>query len=268
MKETKPCENNQLFLEQYLDNELSYAESAAMESHISHCESCRSHAEKIRQIKKAIREIHRKERLSSSERLFFENLIAATPSSDRFSLRGFLTALPRPVLSLVGAVSIATVIVILLHARLAQIDRENESLVGEIVRAHESKLPDEFSTADIESVMRKNLEFPHARLPRFIKDNSIIKARFSQIGKHPFASVKVTGPHGNGTLMVTRKNEDLKRIFTHATCVPDLTCRAQRLSREGKDILFWEDHGGNYLFVTSDHLLADHVVNLVSNEGP
>ncbi len=267
MSGDRPCDDNRLFIEQYVDGELSYAEGSEIANHIKHCSACRSYYEKIHRLKELMRTTAQKERLSSAERLAFENLIQESSKPHRLSPRSLFDILPRPALLLAG-VTIGTVLFVsALYAYLTALDHRNDLLIAEIMQVHESKLPDEFlGSDDIESALRKNLDLPRAHLPRFVKEQPVVKARFSHLGPQPVASMKITGPHGKGTLLVTRPHRELKSIFANGACVPDLTCRAQRLSRNGKDMLFWEGKEGNYVFIADDRRMGDHLARLINAE--
>lgn len=267
MSGVRSCDDNRLFIEQYADGELSYAESAEVAAHLEQCSLCRSRYEDLRRLKGLLRATAEEERLSSTERLAFEDLIRTAPGPRRPSLSEMFGLLPRPVLLLAGVPAGAILFVALVYAYLAALDHRNDLLIGEIMQAHESKLPDEFvGSDDIESALRKNLDLPRTNLPRFVKEQPIVKARFSHLGTQPAASMKISGPHGKGTLLVTRPHKDLKKIFADGACVPDLTCRAQRLSRHGKDMLFWEGKEGDYLFVADDRRTGDHLMRLIGTE--
>jgi len=267
MDGARSCDDNRLFIEQYADHELSYADSAAMAAHLTACPVCRARFEELKRLKAEMRAADRDERLSSDERLAIENLVTRTAAAHRSLLKGFRAHIPRPAALLAGAALATVVTIALLYDRLATADRDGDLLVSEIMQVHESQLPDEFGTADdIESVVRANLDLPRARIPRFVKDQPILKARFSHIGRLPAASVHIADGHGAGTLMVTHRNDDLKKMFSDGACVPELTCRAHRISRRGKDLVYWEDTGGDYLFVSDDRRMTDHFVHLIGDE--
>ena len=72
---------------------------------------------------------------------------------------------------------------------------------------------------------------------------------------------------GNGTLMVTHKNDDMKKLFTAADCVHEVKdCRAHKRTMKGKDLLYWEENEGNYLFVSDNRPMTNGMVQLISAE--
>ncbi len=249
----------------YLDGELGEDVVRRIETHLAACPACRARHEEIRRLKENLCAAA-SERLTASERIFLEQIIRSTRPPRR-SLREIFPLIPRPAI-LISAVTVTLfVMVALLYAYLVALDRKNDLLVAEIMQVHESTLPDEFSTEkDLESALRKNLDIPNARVPRFVKERPVVKARFSHLGKQPVASMRITGAHGGGTLLISRPHEDLKKIFEHGACVPDHLCRAQRLSRHGKDMLFWEEAGNTYLFVADDHRTNENLARLIATD--
>jgi len=257
---------NRLFVEQFADGELPFKESAEMSAHIASCDECRAHFDATRRLRKILRATAAAGRLTAIERGGLEKLIADTAARHR-TLReriADLFASPYPLVALSASVALVAVIGVFLH-QLLTVERSADLIVREILHIHEATLPDEFSTAgDIETVVKRGLDLPAARVGRLVANNAVTKARFGTIGTRPMASLHVAGPAGNGTLLVARHNDALRKIFADSDCLGADRCHARKRTMGDTDLLFWEEGEGDYLFVSKDRGMMNGMVQLVS----
>ncbi|HSA34685.1 MAG TPA: zf-HC2 domain-containing protein, partial [bacterium] len=214
MEGSRHCEMNLLFVEQFADGELPFKESAELSAHVASCAECRAHFDATRRLKLVLRATVAAERLTAIERGGLEKLIADTAARHRTVRERIadLFASPYPLAALSASVALAAVIGVFLH-QLFTIERSADLIAREILHIHETTLPDEFSTAgDIETVVKRGLDLPVARIGRLVADRPVTKARFGTIGTRPMASLHMTGPTGNGTLLVARHNDALREV--------------------------------------------------------
>ncbi|HOW51901.1 MAG TPA: zf-HC2 domain-containing protein [bacterium] len=268
MKNEKPCEMNPLFIEQFADSELSYAESAEMSEHLKTCAACRHLFDEVRGMKKALRAVNTTEHLTAIERAGLEKLIADTGERRPF-LPPFLSFFFSGArLAVTGATLGIAALVTVLFYQIFTIERSADLLISEILHIHDSVLPGEIAAGDdLDKVVEKNLNITAPKLRKFVANKPVTKARFANLGAHPAASVHMANADGNGTLMVTHKNDDMKKLFTAADCVHEVKdCRAHKRTMNGKDLLFWEENEGNYLFVSDNRPMTSGMVQLISAE--
>lgn len=267
MKNEKPCEMNPLFIEQFADNELSYAESAEMAEHLKGCAACRRLFDEVRGMKKALRAVNGFEHLTAIERAGLEKLIA--DSGERRPLLppllSFFFSGAR--LAVTGATLAVAALVTVLFYQIFTIERSADLLISEILNIHENSLPDEFAGGgNVDQVIEKNLQIPAPKLRKFVANRPVSKARFANLGTHPAASVRLADAGGDGTLVMTRKNDDIKRLFTDSDCVREVNCRAHKKRMNGRDMLFWQEEGNDFLFVSGNQRMMSGMVQLISAE--
>lgn len=265
---------NPLFVEQFADGELPFKESAELSAHIASCAECRAHFDATRRLKRILRATAEAERLTVIERGGLEKLVAETADRHRTLRERFagLFVSPYPLLALSASVVLMTMIGVLLH-QLLTVERSADLIVREIVDFHDSTFPDEFSGAEnIDEVVTKNLSLPKSRIGKFVANRAVTKARFGTIGTRPAASVHLRDPKGHGTLLVTRHDHDdsLRKIFAGSDCLSKRSgknpCHARKQRMGDKDMLFWEDEGGDYLFVSNDGAMMNDMVQLVNED--
>lgn len=266
MEGSRRCEMNPLFVEQFADGELPFKESAEMSAHVAGCAECRARFDATRRLKRVLRATADAERLTIIERGGLEKLIADTAARHRTLRERFadLFTSPYPLVAFSASVALAVLVGVFLH-QLFTIERSADLIAREILHIHETTLPDEFSTAgDIETVVKRGLDLPAARIGRLVADRSVTKARFGTIGTRPMASLHMNGPAGNGTLLVARHNDALREVFAGSDCLGADRCHARKRTMGDTDLLFWEEGGGDYLFVSKDRGMMNGMVQLVS----
>lgn len=268
MKNEKPCEVNPLFIEQFADNELSYAESAEMAEHLKGCVVCRHRFDEVRGLKKTLHAVNAAEHLTTIERAGLEKLIADTAEHHRFLPQFLSFFFSGTHLAVTGASLAVAALVTVLFYQIFTIERSADLLISEILHIHESALPGEFAADDdLDTMVGKNLNISAPKLKKFVANKPVTRARFANLGAHPAASVHMANADGKGTLVVTRKNDDMKKLFTAADCVHEVKdCRAHKKTMKGKDLLFWEENEGNYLFVSDNRPMTNGMVQLINAE--
>lgn len=267
--ENKKCTYNDIFIEQFIDNQLSYEESAEIAAHIKICEPCRQLYNELKTIKSLISSIARTESLSEMERRGFEKLIDEIDDTSIFiRIKNSFTELFSSnrfiVISASGAFS---VFLFLFIYNISILDKDNRILMKEIVTMHEQNLPDEFTEKDnIENIVHSNLKI-NPDLSKIVKHFPNIRGRFSHIGSVPVASFKLKNKGGNGTLLLSRADQNLKEILAkHTKCVKETNCKAYGETLDDKELLHWSRNNSNYIFVADNPKIKSDMVQLISAE--
>ena len=257
----KLCNVNPIFIEQFIDGELPYDESAEMAHHLKECDSCRAFYQSTLSLK---REGVAEAELSFMERKGFEQLIDENGTSSVGAiLKRCVAFFKRPSFIYISATAALSVIVFLFLFSLTSIEDENLLMTQEILNIHNTKLPcDMCEKENIEKLVKAKLNIDSG-IENFIRGQQRAKGRFSHIGTVPVASIKIEDKNERGTLVLSRNNRLLKKMFTSKPCVKETGCKA-RLSKEGDhEMLFWERGDGNYLFVTDSPRLKSNMVKLI-----
>lgn len=270
MHENRTCDVNPIFIEQFIDNQLSYEESAEISAHLKTCDICKKHYNGIMDIREALRSIQKSETLTAIEHHGFEKLIDETnPPATLLNLleaakeflgsHGFFSA----------AVSTAlTVMVFFFAIKISDIDRENNKLISDIINIHQQEtLPNEFTEKDnVETVVTQNLKINTPQLRRLLTRTSKIRGRFDQLASIPIASIKIEDIDGKGTLLLSKNNTELNKLIDQADCIEEVNCKARKQRVNGRDMLMWKNGDNNYIFVTDSNRMRSNMVRLISAE--
>ncbi len=269
--QNKSCDIEHVFIEQFLDNELGYEESAEMSNHIKVCSECRKYYNEIKSLKVFVRNTVKNESLTNIEKNGFFKLIE---EESRLSFRERVLQIwlsLKPVFKSnvfavsAGAMAFSTVLFVFLFS-VFSIDSEKSLMMDEILTVHKNSLPNEFTKENVESIVEQNLKIT-PNIQKLISAHQNIGGRFTHIGAVPVASIKVRdGNKGTGTLLLSKNSDALKKIFGSSECVKELNCKAKERSKDGHNMLFWEKSGSSYLYVTDNNSMKSDMVKLISAE--
>ncbi len=247
------CEMNELFIEQFADNELSYEESFEIAKHLKECESCKKKYDEIIYLKKLLNQEAESDSLSEIERIGLEQLIdnsgknrffqAISNFFDRMGSHFFISAMT-------GSAIASIVFIVFFIVR--QNDNFNERILHEIVAIHSQNMPKEFdSKNNIEAIINKNLK-TNVHLNNFIKKVGYVKGRFANLDTIPLVSLKIHSKRGDSTLLLAKNNKIFSRIFEKAGCLTASNCKIKQQRKEGKQMFFWKNHKNSYIVVNDN----------------
>jgi len=247
------CEMNELFIEQFADNELSYEESSEIANHIKECEYCRKKYEEIIYLKTILKQEAQTNKLSEIEKIGLEQLIDNTGKNKFFEiLSNFFERMGNHFfISAFSGSAIATMVFIVFFL-IKQNDDFNQRILHEIVAIHSRKMPKEFdSKNDIEAIINKNLK-TNIHIKQFIKKVGYVKGRFANLDTIPLVSLKIHSSKGNSTLLLAKDNKIFAKIFKNAGCLTGFNCKIKQQQKEGKQMFFWKNHKNNYIVVNDN----------------
>ncbi len=258
------CDMNPLFIEQFIDGELPYEESAEISNHLKECESCRQFYNSTISLKEAIAETAAGIELSMFERKGIERLI--DESGNTFietaleKIKSFVKSTSFISATATAALS-ATVFFFVFS--LTSIESDKSLMTKEILNIHKTQLPcDMCGKENIEKLVKAELEI-EPKIQKYINNHERVKGRFSHLGAVPVASIKIEDKDETGTLLLSRDNKTLKKLFTAESCLKETDCRVRQYRKDGHDMLFWERGRENYLFVTDSPRLKSNMVRLI-----
>lgn len=267
----KDCNVNLVFVEQFLDNQLSLQESAEMSVHIKDCERCKKHYDSIKSLKMTLHSVKEHEQLSPIELIGFEKFIDDSNSKKSF-LEMLITAYrytTNHAFVVTSASAAVTVIIFAFVFNIIDIDSDNPIIMNELLSMHDlSNLPDDFDEKDMDNkVAQKNLSIP-AAAKKFAVTRPVIKGRFTHVGSVPTASLKFQDNAKKGTLVVSKNNGEMKKLFKKSDCIKEKKndCVAKQKKSNGRNLLYWEDKEDSFVFVTDDNEMKSDMIRLISAE--
>ncbi len=271
------CDMNELFIEQFIDSELDLDESAKMSAHIEICHSCKAVYEELKFIRKVVTEVKNIETLSPIEKEGFYHLI--DKSSDKktiFSkMKLFISGLNQKIIILSASTSFI-ILSVVFSFMIFNVDKSQNLIIQEIISAHSNNFPDEFRvTADTESdsILAGNkkpkIKMDQKVVRELIKISPVLKGRYTSIAAQPMAKLKLRDENGEGTLLMSSKNDRLKPVFQNGNCLlrtPDgKSCKVTAHHTEGNDIVYWESKDSEFVFVSSNKELHSSMMRLISD---
>lgn len=265
------CNLNELFIEQYADNELDFRESSEVSVHLGNCEECRKKYEEILLTKNLISAFNSKEKLSLLEKEGFMSLIDQNSRKPSFASvigyfiksHGFSVA--------ASSFSFASLIFAFVFF-LSQTEKENQLVIKEILAAHDNTFPDEFSGNEIaENELRKNFKLDKKTMKNLASLSPIIRGRFTSIASIPGAKIKLDGAEKDesGTLFLSKKNDHIKNIFENSDCLVkdgEEDCKAKLRHEDGKDMIYWESLDNHFVFVTENDKMSAQMAKLIADD--
>lgn len=261
------CTLNELFIEQFLDNELDYSESSQISSHIKECSRCRGIYEELKLIKDVVRDFQKSQSLSAIEKEGFRNLINnITEKPGLFeSFKFFLSS--RQFIVALSSFSMA-VFVFIFSYFLVKTDSQNNLLIHEIITAHSNNLPDEFNdNRESDLIIGKNFKINKKLVKALHQFSPSVRGRFTSIGNNPAALIRLGKNNSSSLLLADKSNRKLKELFKNSKCISrnvQSKCNAHLRHENGKDMVFWEKPDKDYVLVSNDTHMRSRMVNLIS----
>ena len=262
----KKCDFNELFIEQFADKELDYLESAEIAAHIKSCPLCRKKYEDILLTKKASEVFAENEKLSLIEKEGFLSLIEQKSKKNRPFIDFVKGLFQNRAATLAFSFFSFACLVFAFVFSISGVEKENSLIINEIISAHNQALPDEFgnSTAAQEELKK---EFKTVTFSGFTKRPKI-SGRFTSIADRPAAKITLDSNEDNirGTLFLSKRNEQLEKLFSESDCLvkKDDICKARHRSDNGKELIYWQNSGNNYLMVSDESNAAAKMVKLIN----
>jgi hypothetical protein len=262
----KKCDFNELFIEQFADKELDYLESAEVAAHIKSCASCQKKYEDILLTKKASEVFAENEKLSLIEKEGFLRLIDQKSKKNR-PLIDFIKGLfqNRAVTLAFSFASFACLVFAFVFS-ISGVEKENSIIINEIISAHNQALPDEFGNSTVAQEELKK-EFKTVTFSGFTKRPKI-SGRFTSIADRPAAKITLDSNEDNikGTLFLSKRNVQLEKLFSESDCLikKDDICKARHRNDSGKELIYWQNSGNNYLMVSDESNAAAKMVKLIN----
>lgn len=262
------CDFNSVFIEQFVDNELSYEESAEIAAHIRNCESCREkHREYVR-MKQILKDTFENEVLCEDDRNFFREIIEREKTS-------FFSTLLHKLKSIFSAhefaVGVAGLLIVSLLSvflyRIHVVDSEEKKSLKQIMALHNHKLPGEFSGKDnFDMIISENLKL-NSKLKQIIDSENVkVDGRFVNIGAIPAASLRIRNNGGFTTLLLSKKNDEIGRLFKDSECSSIVGCNA-RVKRSGdRKLVYIQKKDRDYLLVGENEEMDSQLVRRISND--
>ncbi|MBR4489269.1 zf-HC2 domain-containing protein [bacterium] len=260
------CDFNELFIEQFADRELDYLESAEVAAHLKSCEKCRRKYEAITETKKITSAFAENEKLSLIEKEGFLRLIDQKSEQRPTFIESIKNLFQNRAATLAFSFFSFSCLVFAFIFAIAGIEKENNVIIDEIMTAHSQALPDEFgnSAAAQEELKEK---FKTVTFSGFTKRPKI-SGRFTSIAATPTAKITLDSNEDNirGTLFLSKRNEQLEKLFSGSDCLvkKDDICKARHRSDSGKEMIYWQNSGNNYLMVSDESNAAAKMVKLIN----
>ena len=262
------CTLNELFIEQFIDNELDYSESSQIASHIKDCSRCTKIFNDLKLVKDVIREFGASESLSAIEKEGFRNLLNTANQSSEFSelLRNLFSG--KNFFVAASTLALASFVFIFVFV-LSRTDQNNNFLIHEIITAHSNNLPDEFDEkkeADIVIGEKFNLD---KNLVKFVhKFSPSVRGRYASIGNNSAAQIRLGKNNRASLFLATKTNNKLKELFKDSTCISrniKSECKAHLRHEKGNDMVYWEKPDKNYMLVSNDNDISSKMVRHLSD---
>ena len=263
----KECDFNELFIEQFADRELDYLESAEVAAHIKNCPICRKKYTDIMEIKKTVCDFAENEKLSLIEKEGFLSLIDRK-SKKRRPLADFLKNIFKnralvPVFSFISFSCLVFAFVL----SMSNIEKENNIVINEIMNAYNQALPDEFGNSQAAENELKE-KFKSVTFSEFT-ERPKLSGRFTSIAATPTAKITLDSSDDKvkGTLFISKRNVQLEKLFSESDCLVKKNdiCKAKHRSNGGKELIYWQNSGNNYLMVSDENNAAKMVKLINSN---
>ncbi len=261
------CTLNELFIEQFLDNELDYSESSQIAAHIKECERCRKIYNELKLVKDVIVDFGKSQSLSAIEKEGFRNLLNKLDKkpgftewvASIFSGKKFVVA---------ASTFVMASFVFIFAFMLSRTDQHNNFLIHEIITAHSNDLPDEFNEKDeSDLVVGKNFKINRKLVKVLHNFSPSVRGRFTSLGNNRAAQIRLGKNSQSSLFMADRTNSKLKELFKDSKCISRnevSKCNAHIRHENGKDMVFWEKPDKDYVLVSNDDHLRSKMVNLIS----
>lgn len=261
------CDFNELFIEQFADKELDYLESAEVAAHIKSCPVCRRKYEDISDVKKMTLAFAENEKLSLIEKEGFISLINQKSQQKHTVTYLIRNLFKNRAATLAFSFFSFSCLVFAFVFALSEIEKENNSVINEIITAHSQALPDEFGNSPAAQNELKE-QFKTVKFSEFTKRPKI-SGRFTSIAATPTAKITLNSSDDKikGTLFLSKRNERLEKLFSDSDCLirKNDICRAHHRSSDGKELIYWKKSDNNYLMVSDESNAADKMIRLISS---
>ena len=263
----KECDFNELFIEQFADKELDYSESSEVAAHIKKCPLCRKKYETIVNIRKAVASFAGSEKLSLIEKAGFLSLIDKTAAKKPSPVEFFKGLFKNRAATLAFSFFSFSCLVFAFVFALSGIEKENNLVINEIMDAYNQTLPDEFGNSQTaQDELRE--KFRTVTFSEFTKRPKL-SGRFTSIAATPTAKITLDSNDDNvrGTLFLSKHNARLEKLFSGSDCLVKKNdiCKARHRNDNGKELIYWQNSGNNYLMVSDERNAADKMVKLISS---
>jgi hypothetical protein len=269
------CDINELFIEQFIDSELDFDESAKISAHIDVCDSCKTIYEELKFIRKTIRGVKVNETLSPIEKEGFTHLITTLGTKKTFltKLEKIVSSFNHKLIILTASTSFIILSVVFTFMMM-NLDKSKSLIIHEIISAHANNLPYEFSVTnenDPATALSSNSQLKMDRkiLKDLMRISPVLKGRYTSIAAQPMAKIKLKDKNGEGTLFMSKKNEKLKQVFQDGDCLvkhlDGKSCKATSHHTDGNDIVYWESRDNGFVFVSDNHQLHSSMIDLINN---
>ncbi len=261
----RECNLNELFIEQYLDGELGYRESAEIAAHIKECERCRVLYEQYRDIRRAAKQWNDEGALSGFEK---DALMLFIDTNSRPWYRQFIKRVRFITESHGFTVGFSTAAILLLLTiftwKITTIDSRYNLVLHDITVADSSNLPPEFEGKDsVLTMHHKMLHGGDREMKRILRHVSNVRGRLVTVGERPALALRLYDNSSNGTLLVSDDNGALRHLFESGACAAG-DCKVRTKTIDGKNMLYWNRDSRDYLFIGDRSPLRDKMVHLVS----
>ncbi|HPA57070.1 MAG TPA: zf-HC2 domain-containing protein [bacterium] len=269
MVETK-CDMNELFIEQYADNELDLRESSEVSIHLGSCVSCKKRYEEIIFAKNAVNRFNSLNKLSLIEKEGFYSFIDQHSSKYGIVHKFFEYLRSHGFTVAVSTVSFTSLVFAFVFS-LSQIEKENNLIIKEIIAAHNNLLPYDFDTPEkTETELNKKFTIDKKTLLNLASISPVLRGRFTSIAATPAAKISIKGlkEEEKGTLFLSKNNAHIKNVFEDGTCLvksSDNNCKAKLIQKQGNDMIHWEELDNDFVFVTDNNRMSAQMVQLISN---
>ncbi|MFO7735286.1 MAG: zf-HC2 domain-containing protein, partial [bacterium] len=262
------CDFNSVFIEQFVDNELSYEESAEIAAHIKSCDSCRKKEREYFRMKQILKDTFENEVLCEDEKNIFREIIEKEKTSFFSTL---LQKLKNVFSAHEFAVGVAGLLIVSLLSvflyRVHVVDSEEKKSLKQIMALHNHELPGEFSGKDnLDMIISENLKL-NSKLKQIIDSENVkVDGRFVNIGATPAASVRIRNKKGFTTLFLSGKNNEIGRLFKDSECSSLVGCSARVKRSGGRKIVYIQKKDRDYLLVGEDEEMSSQLVRRISND--
>jgi len=263
----KKCTLNELFIEQFIDNELDYSESSEIASHIKACDRCKKIFDEIKMIKDVVCEFERSEGLSAIEKEGFCNLMNKIDQSpgifdilkDLFSSKRFF--------AVSSALALTSFVFVFIFV-LSNTDQQNNYLINEIITAHSNDLPDEFDEKLQANLLIGEKFKIDKDLIKFVRKFSpSVRGRFTSIASNPAAQIRLGEDNKASLFLASKSGNKLKDLFKDSKCIfrnIQSECKAHLRREKGNDMVLWEKPDKDYVLVSNDTNISSNMVKMLA----
>ncbi len=254
-----------IFIEQFVDNELSYQDAAAVAAHIKECETCRTEYHRLKQLKSFLSFIAQDEVLSEIEKQGFENVIYESSKKSRHSFFDIFRNFSFSYNQFVSAgVSLMGVIILTVFFTLDSKKEEN-LFINEMLSLHDKDLPDEFTEKDnVDNIVKANLNFD-PKINKLMKRFPNVRGRFDQFGSTPVASIKMRNGDESGTVFMGKNTKELREIMDHLSCTGQ-DCKLRESTIGNRDVVSCEKEDNGYFVVSDNAKVRSAMARLICDE--